>query len=76
MRLSRLPPEPLASCMAPLACLPLFIGLAGKRAVIAGGSEAAAWKAELLAAAGASVDVYAAQPCDELTAIAAAPPAG
>jgi uroporphyrin-III C-methyltransferase/precorrin-2 dehydrogenase/sirohydrochlorin ferrochelatase len=62
--------------MAPLACLPLFIGLAGKRAVIAGGNEAAAWKAELLSATGASVEVYAAQPCDELIAVVAAPPRG
>ena len=40
----------------------------GKRAVIAGGSPAAAWKAELLSAAGASVDVYAADACSELAA--------
>jgi uroporphyrin-III C-methyltransferase/precorrin-2 dehydrogenase/sirohydrochlorin ferrochelatase len=45
--------------MAPLACLPLFIDLRGRRTVVAGGNEAAAWKVELLAAAGAQVDVYA-----------------
>lgn len=45
--------------MAPLAKLPVFWALFGKRAVVAGGSEAAAWKAELLAACGAEVHVYA-----------------
>ena len=43
----------------PLAKLPVFWNLTDKRAVIAGGSDAAAWKAELLAACGANVDVYA-----------------
>jgi uroporphyrin-III C-methyltransferase/precorrin-2 dehydrogenase/sirohydrochlorin ferrochelatase len=57
--------------MAPLARLPVFFALAGKRAVIAGGSAAAAWKAELFAAAGAAVEVYAAHPGDEMTEIAA-----
>ena len=37
---------------------------------------AAAWKAELLSAAGAAVDVYAEQPCDEMLALAADPPGG
>ena len=36
-----------------------FFALEGKRAVVAGGTAAAAWKAELLSAAGARVDVYA-----------------
>lgn len=47
--------------MAPLATLPVFYKLEGKKVLIAGGSEAAAWKAELLAAAGAKVHVYAEQ---------------
>jgi len=47
--------------MAPLATLPVFYKLEGKKALIAGGSEAAAWKAELMAAAGAKVHVYAEQ---------------
>ncbi|WP_164841058.1 siroheme synthase [Sinorhizobium meliloti] len=42
-----------------LATLPLFWPLNGKQAVVAGGSDAAAWKAELLAACGAEVHVYA-----------------
>ncbi|PJR16611.1 siroheme synthase [Sinorhizobium meliloti] len=45
--------------MTALATLPLFWPLNGKRAVVAGGSDAAAWKAELLAACGAEVHVYA-----------------
>ena len=44
--------------MAPLAVLPIFLALKGKRAIVAGGTEAAAWKAELLAAAGVCVHVY------------------
>ncbi|MBB4008909.1 siroheme synthase CysG [Allorhizobium taibaishanense] len=44
--------------VAPLAKLPVFWGLEGKRVIVAGGSEGAAWKAELLAACGANVDVY------------------
>ncbi|MGC1778121.1 MAG: NAD(P)-dependent oxidoreductase [Xanthobacteraceae bacterium] len=45
--------------MGALARLPLFFSLRGKRAVVAGGSAAAVWKAELLSAAGAKVAVYA-----------------
>jgi uroporphyrin-III C-methyltransferase/precorrin-2 dehydrogenase/sirohydrochlorin ferrochelatase len=45
--------------LAPLAKLPVFWALEGKRVVVAGGSDAAAWKAELLAACGADVHVYA-----------------
>jgi uroporphyrin-III C-methyltransferase/precorrin-2 dehydrogenase/sirohydrochlorin ferrochelatase len=44
--------------MAKLAKLPVFWGLEGKRVVLAGGSDAAAWKAELLAACGAHVHVF------------------
>jgi len=62
--------------MAPLARLPLFFALKGKRVVVAGGSAAACWKAELLAAAGATVAVFAETPCEELRALAASPPNG
>jgi uroporphyrin-III C-methyltransferase/precorrin-2 dehydrogenase/sirohydrochlorin ferrochelatase len=62
--------------MEPLARLPVFFALAGRRVVLVGGSEGAAWKAELLAAAGAIVDVFAPQPSDEMRNVAAAPPAG
>jgi uroporphyrin-III C-methyltransferase/precorrin-2 dehydrogenase/sirohydrochlorin ferrochelatase len=62
--------------MTALARLPIFLGLDGRRAVVAGGTPAAAWKAELLSAAGATVDVYAPSVCEELAAIAANPPRG
>ena len=42
--------------MQALATLPVFFKLAGKRAVVVGGSEPALWKAELLAATGAIVE--------------------
>ena len=41
--------------IAPLPNLPLFHKLAGRKAVVAGASDGAEWKAELLAAAGAQV---------------------
>lgn len=59
---SRQPSDQTPARIRPLSVLPVFLDLAGKRAVVAGGTEAAAWKAELLAAAGATVDVFA---CDE-----------
>ena len=62
--------------MAPLARLPVFLALEGKRAVLAGGSQAAAWKAELLSAAGARVDVYADDVSDEMLLVAGDPPRG
>src|SRR5882762_5447881 len=58
--------------MEALARLPVFFGLQGRRAVVAGASVAAAWKIELLSAAGAYVDVYAAEPADEVVAAAQA----
>lgn len=59
-----------------LARLPLFFALEGKRAVVAGGNPAAAWKAELLSATGARVDVYAADPCGELVQLSLDHPLG
>jgi uroporphyrin-III C-methyltransferase / precorrin-2 dehydrogenase / sirohydrochlorin ferrochelatase len=64
------------SRMAALARLPIFLALAGKRAVVAGDGAPVAWKAELLSAAGAEVDVFAERPCEELRAIAAQAPRG
>src|SRR5258705_5049818 len=58
--------------MEALARLPVFFGLQGRRAVVAGAGGAAAWKIVLLAAGGAHVDVYAAQPSDEVVAAAQA----
>jgi len=48
-----------------LATLPVFFDLAGKPVLIAGGSEAAAWKAELLLACGAEAHLFC--PTDELS---------
>ena len=55
----------------PLATLPVFFKLSGRKVALAGGGEAAGWKAELLASAGARVDVYAAEPSAKLLEIAA-----
>ena len=62
-------PEPAA--MGSLAVLPVFFALEGKRALLAGASERAVWKAELLSATGAHVDVYAREPCAAMRALAA-----
>lgn len=58
MRTKPLPQSDVQERIAPLAKLPVFWNLAGKRAVIAGGSDGAAWKAELLQACGAEVELY------------------
>jgi uroporphyrin-III C-methyltransferase/precorrin-2 dehydrogenase/sirohydrochlorin ferrochelatase len=76
MSTSRTPTEAREPRMGPLARLPVFYALAGKRAVLAGGTPAAAWKAELISAAGADVDVFANDPSDEMRAVAADPPQG
>ena len=76
MNFSRITCEARPGRIGPLATLPVFLVLDGKRAVIAGGSAAAAWKAELLSAAGARVDVFAGQFSAELRAVAADPPGG
>jgi uroporphyrin-III C-methyltransferase/precorrin-2 dehydrogenase/sirohydrochlorin ferrochelatase len=76
MNASRSPVETPPPRMEPLARLPVFFALAGKRAVLAGGTPAAAWKAELLSAAGAGVDVLAAELSDEMLTLAGEPPGG
>ena len=68
---TRTPSEARPPHMGVLARLPVFYALASKRAVVAGGSAAAAWKAELLSAAGAQVDVYAVAPSEEMIEVAA-----
>lgn len=72
----RMPVESAPPRMDALARLPVFFALHGKRAFVAGGNAGAAWKAELLAAAGAHVEVYAIDPGEDMLGIAAAPPAG
>ena len=52
-------PESTAARIEPLATLPLFHKLDGRKVVLAGGTEGALWKAELLAAAGAELHVFA-----------------
>ena len=76
MNASRTPAEARGPRIEPLSRLPVFFALAGRRAVLAGGTAAAAWKAELLSAAGAEVDVLASDPCDEMRAVVADPPDG
>lgn len=63
------PASSQAQRIGALAKLPVFLDLHSKRAVIAGGSAAAAWKAELLAAAGATVTVYAEDVSAEMQAL-------
>ncbi|HET6377331.1 MAG TPA: siroheme synthase CysG [Methylocella sp.] len=53
-----------------LGCVPVFFGLAGKRVVLCGNSEALLWKAELCLAAGAEVEIFSAKPCAGLIALA------
>jgi uroporphyrin-III C-methyltransferase / precorrin-2 dehydrogenase / sirohydrochlorin ferrochelatase len=69
--MSRKPVETSLGRIEPLARLPVFFALKDRRVVVAGGSEGAAWKVELLAAAGAHVDVYARDPSDDLIGILA-----
>ena len=68
---TRTPSDARTPRMEPLARLPVFYALNDKRVVVAGGNAAAAWKAELLAAAGAHVDVYAAETGEEMREAAA-----
>jgi uroporphyrin-III C-methyltransferase / precorrin-2 dehydrogenase / sirohydrochlorin ferrochelatase len=76
MNAPRKPSELRSPRMQPLARLPVFFALESKRVVVAGESPAAAWKAELLSACGAAVDVFAIEPCEEMRELAADPPRG
>lgn len=66
---SRKPSESATQRLGRLAKLPVFLDLTGKHALVAGGSAAAAWKAELLAAAGAHVHIYAPQLATEMQSL-------
>jgi uroporphyrin-III C-methyltransferase / precorrin-2 dehydrogenase / sirohydrochlorin ferrochelatase len=76
MDVVRTPAETAHGHIGALARLPVFLALHGKRALLAGGGRAAAWKAELLSAAGAHVDIYADDTCGEMAELAADPPGG
>lgn len=65
-----LPSRTRPARLAPLAKLPIFVGLEGRRVAVIGGGEPTVWKSELLAAAGALVDVYAPHPHPDLEALA------
>ncbi len=67
----RAPSEQALEAIGPLSVLPVFFRLEGKKVVVTGGGEAAAWKAELLAATGAHVQVFAASPGEKMLATAA-----
>src|SRR5437868_14142326 len=69
--MSRSPREAPTPRMEALARLPIFLQLENKRAVLVGDGAGAAWKAELLSAAGARVDGYVETPPEELFALAA-----
>ncbi len=73
---SRGPESRAPGRIAPLATLPLFHKLAGRKVALAGDSDGAVWKAELLAAAGADLHVFAGEQPEAFAALAAHPPAG
>ena len=54
------------SSIGPLDSLPVFFRAAGRRMIVIGGSDGAAWKVELLAAAAAQVEVFAPAPSERL----------
>src|SRR5499427_2857755 len=76
MTATRLPTDLHPPRMDALARLPVFFALEGRRAVVAGGNAQAAWKAELLSAAGADVEVFTEAPAEELVGLAQNPPRG
>ncbi|HRE22081.1 MAG TPA: siroheme synthase CysG [Rhabdaerophilum sp.] len=66
---SRKPAEAGLARLGALAKLPVFFDLRGRRAVIAGGGAGAAWKAELLAASGARVEIYTSDSGEDMRTI-------
>ncbi len=72
----RRPRETRPGRMEKLARLPVFYALEGKGILLAGGSAAAAWKAELLAATGAHLIICADEIEPEMQAVIDDPPAG
>ena len=74
MNPARPPEETRPARIAAMPALPVFLDLEGRRVVVAGSGEGATWKAELIAASGADVHVYAPTPSADLVALAASPP--
>ncbi|WP_237154457.1 siroheme synthase CysG [Oryzibacter oryziterrae] len=62
----RTPRDAAPQRMTPLAKLPLFMDLRGKRVAVAGDTAGIAWKAELLGAAGAEVSIFCRAPDVEI----------
>src|SRR5262249_28160033 len=70
-------PERFATArISPLSRLPTFFALQGKRVMVAGGRAAASWKAELVSAAGARVEVFVPERDADMLALADAPQDG
>lgn len=63
-------PEAKPARIAPLATLPLFHRLDGRKVVVAGQGDAVVWKAELVAAAGADVLVLAGDGAERFAGLA------
>ncbi|HZM07680.1 MAG TPA: siroheme synthase, partial [Methylocella sp.] len=62
--------EESSPLMRDLACLPVFFSLNGKKVILAGGSNAILWKAELCQAAGARLEIFCITFCPGLEALA------
>ena len=73
---ARAPEETRPARMDELASLPVFFKLKGQRVILAGGSDPALWKAELLSAAGAQLEIFAQNPIAEFAQLIAQPPGG
>lgn len=71
MRPVSMPQNDARARIAPLSVLPIFLNLTGKPVLVAGATPPAAWKAELLAAAGARVTVAAETLGEEMAALVA-----
>ena len=60
-----------AAAIKPLETLPIFLILKGRAALFCGAGPGAAWKCELLAAAGADLRIFSPDPNEEISALSA-----